>query len=114
MKKIVYLLRYADGNYVQRDDSTGPMSTGGYPFPVDDVERATQWSDPQKAASYANVCGWRDMDRRVYQYEVTLTMTGEYLEYPPIWVECNHHCVKTPESNAAGALHYLDCPIRND
>lgn len=114
MKKTVYLLRYTDGRYVQRDDSTGPMSTGGYPFPVADIERATQWNTPEEAASYATVCGWRDMVRRVYKYEVSLTRTEDYFEYPPIWNECNHHCVKTRESNSAGALHYLDCPIRND
>lgn len=52
----VYLLQYPSGKWVQRDDSSGPMSTGGCPFPVDSIERATFWYDKDEALKYAHTC----------------------------------------------------------
>lgn len=55
MSERVYVMQYPDGKWVQRDDSTGPMSTGGYPFPVDDLLRATQWKVKEEALRYRGV-----------------------------------------------------------
>lgn len=50
-----YVMQYPDGQWVVRDDSTGPMSTGGYPFPTTDVSKATTWDTMQKALKYRAV-----------------------------------------------------------
>ena len=52
--KTEYILLYPNGKYVKRDDSTGPMSTGGYPFPVNEVEKATTFKTLEDAVRYAN------------------------------------------------------------
>lgn len=107
-----FVLMYKDGSFVQRDDSTGPMSSGGYPYPVQTINEATMWDTAHEAASYAQVSDWRDMARSVYEVVFDL---GERIDFPARgqWTECNHHCVKDSLSNAQGALHYLDCSIRS-
>lgn len=45
-------MQYADGAWVQRDDSTGPMSTGGYPMKVTHLSKATVWDDKMDALKY--------------------------------------------------------------
>lgn len=42
------------GQYVERDDSTGPMSTGGYPMATTDPLRATVFATEEKALAYAS------------------------------------------------------------
>lgn len=49
-------MQYEDGSWVQRDDSTGPMSTGGYPLKVKELRKATQWTDKQEALKYRHTC----------------------------------------------------------
>ena len=110
MKKQVFVLKYNNGDYVKRDDSTGPMSTGGYPFPVKTVEEATKWDTQEAAARYGNTSGFRDFIRAVFPLEI------DYLElamipFPEKWERCNHHCIDTKESTAPNAQHFLDCPI---
>jgi len=53
----IYVLQYASGEWVKRDDSTGPMSTGGYPFPTDELRRATQWTSVEDALKYRGIVG---------------------------------------------------------
>lgn len=67
---MVYLLRYGPaGAWVQRDDSTGPMSTGGYPFKAKDIFSATRWTRKEDALKYAHIC--RDMGPFVlFEYEI--------------------------------------------
>lgn len=48
----LYVMQYPDGSWVQRDDSSGPMSTGGYPFPVKELSKATVWDSKEKALKY--------------------------------------------------------------
>ena len=38
--------------YIARDDSTGPMSTGGYPYAVNDLWRTTKWDSREDAEEY--------------------------------------------------------------
>jgi hypothetical protein len=52
----LYVMQYEDGNWVQRDDSSGPMSTGGYPFRVDKLSKATVWNDKKHALKYRETC----------------------------------------------------------
>lgn len=89
---IIYLLKYPDGKWVYRDDSSGPMSTGGYPFRVDTIKRATFWYDKEAAIKYAHVC--RSDNFTLWQFDVDpersnisiaerakATEDKEYLEY---------------------------------
>lgn len=52
----LFVMQYPDGSWVQRDDSSGPMSTGGYPFKVKELRRATVWTDKKKALEYRHTC----------------------------------------------------------
>lgn len=52
----IYVMKYPDGKWVRRDDSSGPMSTGGYPFPTDDLRLATQWTSIDGALKYKGTC----------------------------------------------------------
>lgn len=67
---MVYLLRYGPaGAWVERDDSTGPMSTGGYPMQAKDIRSATLWHDKAKALKYAHTC--KDIGPFVlFEYEI--------------------------------------------
>ena len=49
-------MQYADGSWVQRDDSTGPMSTGGYPSKVKELSKATRWETTEAAMKYRHTC----------------------------------------------------------
>ena len=49
-------MQYADGTWVRRDDSSGPMSTGGYPSKVKDLSLATVWKDKSIALKYRHTC----------------------------------------------------------
>ncbi len=111
--KDLFVLMYNDGKFVQRDDSTGPMATGGYPFRVDDIEDATTWDSAAKAAEYAMTSDWAQMQRKVYKLSFVL---GDAIEYPGLgkWTGCNHHCVKSKETTTMDAKHYLDCPVWKD
>ena len=87
----LYVMRMPDGHWVKRDDSTGPMSTGGYPYPVDDLDRATRWTSVEDALKYMGVMKepWTVHKLTLSTVEVTVTplmkakATGddEYLEY---------------------------------
>lgn len=108
MTNQLFVLMYEDGTFVKRDDSTGPMSTGGYPYPVLEVEEATWFESIEAAAKYAQVGAWRDMMQFVYPLEVTI---GEGVPFPAKWEKCNRCCVETPESTAPTAAHFLDCSL---
>ena len=110
MKRQVFVLQYKDGKFVKRDDSTGPMSTGGYPFPVDSIEDATRWDTIEEAARYGTTCGFRDMHQCVYSVDITYTLSAP-IPYPPVWEKCNHHCIRDAVSSARTALHYADCTM---
>ena len=106
----VFVLKYSDGRYVKRDDSTGPMSTGGYPYPVESVYDATKWNTIEDAARYGNTGGFRDMDRKVYPLKIEYVVQAP-VDFPELWTECNHHCIETKASTSPDAKHYLDCPV---
>lgn len=110
MKKQVFVLMWQDGLFVQRDDSTGPMSTGGYPLKAASLEDATQWESMEDAAAYAQICGWNEMRRQVYPVDIVLDIQAP-IRYEERWTQCNHHCIETPESTDRTAAHFLDCPI---
>jgi hypothetical protein len=111
MKKLVYVLKYKNGRYVKRDDSTGPMSSGGYPFPVDSIDDATKWDTPEGAARYGNISSFRDFEQGCFPLEIHYK-EQPLMPFPELWSECNHHCLPSKESQALGALHYLDCTLR--
>lgn len=113
MKKTVYVLKYKDGRYVKRDDSTGPMSTGGYPFPVDSVDDATKWDTPEDAARYGNTSSFREFEQGTFPLEIQY-VEKPMIAYPALWTECNHHCIKTRESTSREAKHFLDCPVMKE
>ena len=113
MKKTVYVLKYKDGRYVKRDDSTGPMSTGGYPFPVDSVDDATKWDTPEGAARYGNTSSFREFEQGTFPLEVQY-VEKPMIAYPALWIECNHRCIKTRESTSREAKHFLDCPVMKE
>lgn len=52
----MYIMKWPSGEWVQRDDSTGPMSTGGYPMKVKEIHRATIWTDKMEALRYRHTC----------------------------------------------------------
>jgi len=52
----LFVMQYVTGEWVRRDDSTGPMSTGGYPSPVKELSKATVWEDKAKALKYRHTC----------------------------------------------------------
>jgi hypothetical protein len=51
-----FIMKYLNGSFVERDDSTGPMSTGGYPMETKEVWRATQWDNREDALKYRHTC----------------------------------------------------------
>jgi len=73
MIKVQYVMRYLNGLYVQRDDSTGPMSTGGYPTPVPDIEDATVWDDLESAMKYQQMF-IRSTPFEIFQVTVTYSV----------------------------------------
>lgn len=92
MSDKTYVMRYPDGKWVQRDDSTGPMSSGGYPMRVSELRRATQWSDIEEALKYRHMFkseGWTLHLLTFSTAEITITPLmeakasgdDEYLEY---------------------------------
>lgn len=52
----LFVMQYPDGTWVKRDDSTGPMSTGGYPYAVEGISLATVWRDKMGALKYRHTC----------------------------------------------------------
>ena len=58
MSKMVagFVMGWADGAWVKRDDSTGPMSTGGSPCRVEYLSDATVWKDKMDALKYRHAC----------------------------------------------------------
>lgn len=70
MSKAQYVMKYPDGKWVQRDDSTGPMSTGGEAFPASDIWKATRWDTPEAALKYRATGGTRDSDWTLHQLKL--------------------------------------------
>ena len=62
-------MQYASGEWVQRDDSNGPMATGGYPFKVKELSKATRWETPEAALKYRAV--GQDWDWTLHRLEMT-------------------------------------------
>ena len=112
MRNEIFVLRYSDGKFVKMDDSTNPMSSGGYPYRVDQLEEATFFSSVEAAAQYAKISDWWEMEQKVY--EVSFVLMKQAIDFPKVWVSCDHLCVATPESTAPTATHFLDCPIWAD
>lgn len=108
----VFVLQYEDGKYVKRDDSTGPMSTGGYPSPVNTMREATFWHSSSVAARYAKTCRSMGVKQLVYPVKVQYTLVEPVTH--PTWTECDHDCIPSPESTAPEAKHFLDCPAWRD
>lgn len=106
---ILHVLKYKDGAYVKVDDSSGPMSTGGYPYRVDSVDKATSWTDVGKAFDYARMFK-NEIEQALHPIRIQYTVLPKIL-VPPLWRECNHHCIETSESTSPEAKHFLDCPI---
>jgi hypothetical protein len=54
----MFVLRYRDsdrwspGAFVARDNSSGPYSSGGYPYAVDELHRATLFATTAAAKKY--------------------------------------------------------------
>lgn len=109
MEKTVYILKYQDGSYVKRDDSIGPMSSGGYPYRVNDIEKATRWDDLESASRYASHF---QSEFRNVAYPITILFDeGDGVALTDFWESCNRKCAKTPASMSPSAKHFLDCPI---
>ena len=110
MKRTCYILKYKNGRFVKRDDSTGPMSTGGYPDEVDTLEHATMWDTIEEAAKYGSMGGFRDLDECVYEVEITYKVSSP-IPFPVLWERCDHHCLSNALSTARSAMHYADCTM---
>lgn len=92
MSEKIYVLRAPDGEWVKRDDSTGPMSSGGYPYKVPGLARATQWDSIEDALKYRHMFkseGWTLHLLTLSTVEVAITPLmeakasgdDEYIEY---------------------------------
>jgi hypothetical protein len=51
-RETAFAIRNPDGTWVAKDTSTGPMASGGYPYPVNQLARATFWPTRSSAESY--------------------------------------------------------------
>jgi hypothetical protein len=56
MSETLFVMQYSDGAWVKRDDSTGPMSTGGYPYKAKGLIDATVWTSKEQALKYRHTC----------------------------------------------------------
>lgn len=107
--RVIHVLKYMEGDYVQVDNSSGPMSSGGYPQRTTDIDKATQWVQIDEATRYAQMFK-TEIQQVLFPIRIDYSVLNT-IDISERWIQCNRHCAETAESTAPEAKHYLNCPV---